>query len=245
MLGDRVPIERLQQSTTASDALRAVRNAILDGTFPPGSQLREVQISAELGISRAPLREALHRLDQEGLVVRAPFRGAYVAEVSPEVAAEIAALRAVLEPYAVECGLPHFLTSDGLTELTEAIDKLGERSAEGDRPGSIEAHLAVHGVLYRAAGNNELYNVWKSWEARMRLFLAIDHQSYPQLSEVVEPHLSLLAVIKSGDIEQIRREVTHHIHGALPEPGPSSRLPSTPFVSAADSDSPATGLSPR
>jgi DNA-binding GntR family transcriptional regulator len=72
-------------------------------------------------------------------------RGAYVAEVSPRVAAEIAALRAVLEPYAVECALPHFATSEGRAELVDAVNTLSERTAEGDRPGSIEAHLAVHG----------------------------------------------------------------------------------------------------
>jgi len=68
-----VAIERLKQSTTAESALRAVRNAILDGTFPPGSQLREVHIATELGTSRAPLREALNQLEREGLVVRVPF----------------------------------------------------------------------------------------------------------------------------------------------------------------------------
>lgn len=212
-----MPIERLQQSTTAAGALRAVRNAILDGTFPPGSQLREVHISDELGVSRAPLREALHRLEQEGLVVRVPFRGAFVAEISPQVAAEISALRAVLEPYAVECALPKFLADDGLADLTEAIDRLAERSAAGDRPGSIEAHLAVHGVIYRASGNQVLYDLWKSWETQLRLFLAVDHQSFPQLSDVVEPHRRLLETIKSGDITKIQQEVAQHLHHTLPQ----------------------------
>jgi DNA-binding GntR family transcriptional regulator len=217
-----VAIERLQQSTTADGALRAVRNAILDGTFPPGSQLREVHISTELGISRAPLREALHRLEQEGLVVRIPFRGAYVAEVSPRVAAEIAALRAVLEPYAVECALPHFVTSEGREELVHAVNALSARTAEEDRPGSIEAHLAVHGLLYRASGNQALYDVWKSWESQLRLFLAVDHQSFPQLSGLAESHRALLGAIESGDMEQIRRELADHIHSKVPESVPDA-----------------------
>jgi DNA-binding GntR family transcriptional regulator len=217
-----VPIERLQQTTTAAGALRAVRNAILDGTFPPGSQLREVHISDELGVSRAPLREALHRLEQEGLVVRIPFRGAFVAEVSPRVASEIAALRTVLEPYAVECGLPQFRADDGLAELTEAVDWLAERSTQGDRPGSIEAHLAVHGLLYRAAGNQVLYDVWTSWETQMRLYLAVHHQSFPQLSDVVQPHRTLITLIKSGDLEEIRRELARHIQVQDQAPAPAA-----------------------
>jgi DNA-binding GntR family transcriptional regulator len=218
-----VAIERLKQSTTADSALRALRNAILDGTFPPGSQLREVHIATELGISRAPLREALHRLEQEGLVVRIPFRGAFVAEVSPRVATEIAALRGVLEPYAVEQALPQFLAKEGLAELTEAVNTLGERTTEEDRPGSIEAHLAVHGLLYRASGNQVLYDTWKSWESQLRLFLALDHQSFPKLNDLAESHRTLLARIESGDIKQIRRELAQHIHSKVPQRASGTR----------------------
>jgi DNA-binding GntR family transcriptional regulator len=209
-------MQRLQQSTTAEGALRAVRNAILDGTFPPGSQLREVHISTELGISRAPLREALNRLELEGLVVRIPFRGAFVAEVSPRVAAEIAALRAVLEPYAVECALPYFATPEGRAELVGAVSTLSERTSAGDRPGSLEAHLAIHSLLYRASGNQALYDVWKSWESQLRLFLAVDQQSFPQLSDLAVTHRALLAAIETGDMEQIRRELSDHIHPKPP-----------------------------
>ena len=216
-------IERLKQSTTAESALRAVRNAILDGTFPPGSQLREVHIATELGTSRAPLREALNQLEREGLVVRVPFRGAFVAEISQRAAAEIAALRAVLEPYAVECALPYFATSEGQAELVDTVNRLSERAAAEDRPGSIEAHLAVHGLLYRASGNQALYDVWKSWESQLRLFLAVDHQAFSQLSDLAESHRALQAAIETGDIRQIRRELARHIHSKVPESLPGAR----------------------
>ena len=210
-------IERLKQSTTAESALHAVRNAILDGTFPPGSQLREVPIATELGTSRAPVREALRHLEREGLIVRVPFRGAFVAEISPRAAAEIAALRAILEPYAVECALPYFATTEGRAELADAVNTLSERTAAEDRPGSIEAHLAVHGVLYRASGNQALYEVWKSWESQLRLFLAVDHQAFPDLSDLAESHRALVAAIETGDTGQVRRELAGHIHSQVPE----------------------------
>ena len=210
-------IGRLEQSTTAEGALRAVRNAILDGTFRPGSQLREVQISTELGISRAPLREALNRLELEGLVVRIPFRGAFVAEVSRENIAEIAALRTVLEPYAVKCALPHLNTAEGRAELADAVNALSERTRAGDRPGSNEAHMMLHGLLYRASGNQALYDVWRSWESQLRLFLAVDQLSFPQLSGLAEAHYSLLAAIETGNTKQIRRAVVSHIHPQVPD----------------------------
>jgi DNA-binding GntR family transcriptional regulator len=217
--GGTVALERVQQSTTAENALRVMRNAILDGTFPPGSQLREIHTAAELGISRAPLREALHRLEQEGLVERIPFRGAYVAEVSSRTATEIAALRALLEPYAVEHALPHFATRDGLAELVDAVNTLDRRTKEADQVGSIEAHLAVHRALYSASGNQVLLELWNSWELQLQLFFAVDHQAFPQLSGLAESHRTLLATIESGDIKQIRREIAKHIHPLLPDEG--------------------------
>jgi DNA-binding GntR family transcriptional regulator len=215
-------IERLQQSTTAESALRAVRDAILSGTLTPGSQLRETHTAAQLGISRAPLREALHRLEQEGLVVRIPFRGAFVAEVSRRVATEIAELRALLEPYAVERALSRFASPQGRTELAEAVRILGERTAEGDRAGSIEAHLRVHRALYEASENQVLFDMWKSWESQLRLFLAVDHQSFPNLTSIAASHYALLALIETGDMDQIRQHLAGHIHSPGPAPAPAT-----------------------
>jgi DNA-binding GntR family transcriptional regulator len=208
-------LERVQQSTTAENAMRVVRNAILDGTLAAGSQLREIQTAAELGISRAPLREALQRLEREGLVERIPFRGAYVAEVSSRTATEIAALRAVLEPYAVERALPRLAAPGGLAELADAVSTLSTRTMGKDQAGSIEAHLAVHRSLYRASGNQVLLAVWNSWELQLRLFFAVDHQEFPQLSELAESHRALLAAIESGDMKQIRPAIAKHIHPLL------------------------------
>jgi DNA-binding GntR family transcriptional regulator len=214
-------IERLQQSTTADGVVRAVRTAILDGTLSPGSQLRETHTAAQLGISRAPLREALHRLEKEGLVIRIPFRGAFVAEVSPQLAAEIAELRAILEPYAVERGLPRLTTPEGRADLVEAVKALAERTAEGDRVGSLEAHLRVHRELYAASGNQVLFELWKSWESQLRLFLAVDHQALPTSSALAAGHYALLAAIESGDMQEVRRELASHIHSAVPDGTPS------------------------
>ena len=72
----------------------------------PGSQLREIPLAADLGVSRAPLREALGILADEGLIVKYPYRGVFVAEVSATGMTEIASLRKRLEPYAIELAIP-------------------------------------------------------------------------------------------------------------------------------------------
>ncbi|RRR86092.1 GntR family transcriptional regulator [Streptomyces sp. RP5T] len=193
-----------------------LRNAILDGTFPPGSQLRETHLAEEMGVSRTTLREGLQRLDEEGLVSRIPFRGSFVAEVSGQVIGEIESLRSVLEPFAIERALPTLLTPEGSQELEEAVETLNEKAEAEDMAGCIDAHLAVHRAIYRAADHQMLYDMWLSWESQLRLFLAVDHQSFAQLSDLAANHKRLLDCIRSGDMNSIREELTTHIRPGLP-----------------------------
>src|SRR5437763_7354874 len=109
-------LARLTPRVYRLDAIAAIRRAILDGVFPPGSPLVERRIADEMGISRGPVREALHRLEQEGLVVTTPYKVTQVAEVGPKRIQEITALREVVEPLAVRQALPR-LRRDELAEL--------------------------------------------------------------------------------------------------------------------------------
>jgi DNA-binding GntR family transcriptional regulator len=188
-----------------------LRNAILDGTFAPGSQLRETYLAEEMGVSRTTLREGLQRLDEEGLVTRVPFRGAFVAEVSERVISEIESLRSVLEPFAIERALPTLLTEDGARELVEAVETLVEKAEAEDRAGCLDAHLAVHRAIYRAADHQMLFDMWLSWQSQLRLHLAVDHQSFTQLSTLATSHQRLLDCIRAGDMRQVRKELTSHI----------------------------------
>src|SRR5215218_5276749 len=113
----------LERTTTPEGVYRMLRAAILDGTVPPGGQLRERDIAADLGISRSPLREALTRLEEEGLVVKIPFRGAFVVEVSADDIAEIASVRLLVEPYVGELSAEALRGADR-PRLTEAIEEL-------------------------------------------------------------------------------------------------------------------------
>lgn len=213
-----MPIEPLKARTMPDAAVDVLRRAIFDGSLQPGSQLLEVQLAQQLGISRAPLREALHRLEAEGFVVRVPYRGAFVAGVEPEIADEIARLRLLLEPYAVQLGLADLRSGPVHERLLEAVDALHEAARRGDAGDSIEAHLAVHRLMYEASGNSRLAEIWKGWETHMRLFLAMDHKTFGQLEDVAARHGDLVRVIETGDPTTILRELEVHIHGSIVAP---------------------------
>ena len=141
----------LERTTTPEGVYRVLRAAILDGTVPPGGQLRERDIAADLGVSRSPLREALSRLEEEGLIVKIPFRGAFVMEVSAQDVAEIASVRLLVEPYAGELAL-EALRGPERPRLSRTIEEFHRATEQNDIPASIDAHLQFHQALLRPFG---------------------------------------------------------------------------------------------
>jgi len=204
----------LERSTTPEGVYRVLRVAILDGSIPPGGQLRERDIATELGISRSPLREALTRLEEEGLIVRIPFRGAFVVEVSAQDVAEIASIRLLVEPYAAELAL-EALRGPERWRLTDAIEDLRRAAEDDDIPASIDAHLQFHRLFYDLSGHTVLRGLWNGWEAKLRLYLSVDHRSYAALHDIGIEHERLATVALDGDTDAFRRELAQHFPGAL------------------------------
>lgn len=205
------PVAPIPAQTRADHAIVTLRDIILSGAIAPGTPLREIQLSRELAISRGPLREALQRLEEEGLVQREPFRGSFVAEVSIARLTEIEHLRTVLEPYAAVSALSELQEGQAHDRLVEAVEALEAAANSGDSAASINAHLAVHHSIYTASNNKVLSDLWLSWQNQMRLFMAVDQRRLGDLVEIAAAHRALLTVIESGDVKAVRREFAAHI----------------------------------
>jgi DNA-binding GntR family transcriptional regulator len=203
-----------QRTTTPDGVYRVLRTAILDGTVPPGGQLRETRIAEDLGISRSPLREALTKLEEEGLVVKIPFRGSFVVEVSAREVAEIASIRALVEPYAAELSI-ETLRGPERPRLTQTIEELRHATGTNDVPASIDAHLRFHGLFYDFSGHTVLQSLWKGWETKLRLYLAVDHRTYSDLHDIAVEHERLAALALEGDIDGFRQELVGQMQSAL------------------------------
>ncbi len=208
-----IKFEPLEQRTTPDSVYHALRGAILNGSIPSGGQLREAHIAADMGISRAPLREAFTRLEEDGLIVKIPFRGAFVTEVSPETIAEIASLRFLVEPYAAELAAER-LRGRERGRLNKAVKTLSAATRRGDIPGSIDAHLQFHRLFYEESRHALLLEMWSGWESTLRLFLSADHQAYQNLDELAAAHERLAAMALEGDMDVFRHELAHHVHSS-------------------------------
>lgn len=205
-----------QRMTTPDGVYRVLRTAILNGTVPPGEQLRETHIAADLGISRSPLREALTKLEEEGLVVKIPFRGSFVVEVSARDVAEIASIRVLVEPYAAELSAPTLRGPERL-RLKQTIEELYRATDTNDIPGSIDAHLRFHRLFYEFSGNTALQNMWNGWENKLRLYLAVDHRTYSDLHDIAVEHEKLAELALAGDFDAFRQEMVSQFRNALHE----------------------------
>ncbi len=145
----------LPRTTLSDGAYAALLDAIVTGELPPGARLRDQELAERLGTSRTPVREALRRLADEGLVEVVPQAATRVAPVDLDRAAHAFPVVAALQALATRLGVP------GLTR--RALDRMRRHDAEraralraGDIPAAIAADDAFHDVLIEAAGNHEL-----------------------------------------------------------------------------------------
>jgi DNA-binding GntR family transcriptional regulator len=205
--------EPLEPRTTPTAVYEKIRRAILDGRLAQGSQLREAHLAREFGISRAPLREALGRLEEEGLVDKVPFRGSSVAEVGPKVVADIAEVRSLVEPRVVSHAKAK-AKGAGLPLLEERLTSLRAAASSGDRTSLIDAHTDFHRQFYELSDNALLLSMWLSWEPKLRIFFIADHGSFSDPKDIARAHDLLADIIKTGSPAAIQRALRDHIHAA-------------------------------
>jgi DNA-binding GntR family transcriptional regulator len=193
-------------------AVLRLSREILSGKSDPGQRLVEEQLTRRLGISRAPLREALRLLAQQGLVEHVPRRGARVATLSDRDVAELYAVRDVLERHAVETALPVAQDSD-LTGLRVAIEQMREATRSEDRLGVAEAHRAFHVGVVALAGNRQLTVIYESILVRLQLYMAVNlrrESETAQPSDAVRRHERLLRAVAAGEPDAVITELGAH-----------------------------------
>lgn len=185
-----------------------LRGEILDGALRPGQRLREQEVAERYGVSRVPVRDALRRLEVERLVDAVPNRGAFVAVVGAEEAAELLAVRLVLEELIVRQAAEH-RTEDELAELTEICGR-AQRSLRGARPAELVAlNTEFHRALGRASHNATAVGLVEQLRVRIELVYA---GKLPRRAESSwKEHAAILAAIAAGDVEAAGAALRSHL----------------------------------
>jgi DNA-binding GntR family transcriptional regulator len=206
------PDGALEPSSLVELSVRRLRRDILSGALPPGERLIEEQLTHSFGISRAPLREALRELAQQGLVEHSPRRGVRVAELSATDVDELFGLRDLLERYSMQLALP-LPDSRSLAGLTDAWDAMAAAARAGDAFRENEAHRQFHIEVVALAGQRQLRMAFEPVILKLQLYMAANlrrEAEHRAPSEGVERHRRLLEAIASGDLPTVLAELATH-----------------------------------
>lgn len=215
MPGDAVAVELFAPSLVEA-ATRRLRDEILSGALLPGERLIEEQICQRFSISRAPVREALRLLAQQGLVEHLPRRGARVTTWSAEDVRQLFEVRAVLERHAVLTALPlpPGAGVDPLREVRRHLERMRSAQAAGDELAKDDAHRDFHAAIVALAGNRQLDLALEPVLLKLQRPMAVNlrrEASRLGPDEGLRRHEELVRALETNDPEVVLRAL--HDHG--------------------------------
>jgi DNA-binding GntR family transcriptional regulator len=179
------------------------------GEYQPGQRLVETAIARELGVSQAPVREALRDLEQLGLVVHEPNRGCSVRRVSNGELREAFPVRAALEALASRLAAPQ-ITAAELALLEALIEEMVLAARNSDPLAQAHANARFHATIVAAAANATLERQWSLLEPFARTYLT-SVQAHANLEELAERHRPIVAALRTGDGETAARVMHDHL----------------------------------
>lgn len=187
-----------------------VKEAVLDRRFEGGTLLTEGELAEAVGVSRTPVREALLRLEMEGLLKLYPKKGALVLAVSAQEISDVVETRLLVEEFAVRRAVP--LPAPLLARLEELLDEQRRRADEGDLRAVAVSDRCFHAEIVRHAGNQILSKLYDQLRDRqLRMGVAVMEAHPDRVAKNVAEHAEILAALRDGDAEGAARCVRAHV----------------------------------
>lgn len=187
-----------------------LRQAILRGELKPGERLMEIQLANKLGVSRTPIREAIRKLELEGLVLMVPRKGAEVADITEKSLRDVLEVRKALEELAVQITCDK-ITGEQIRELEGAAKEFEKILKSSDVTEIAEADVHFHDIIYKATDNQRLIQLLNNLGEQMyryRVEYLKNPEAYPQL---VAEHEEIIRHIERKEKEKATEIVCKHI----------------------------------
>ncbi len=207
----------LSTSQTLKDKVYLnLRELIISGKIKPGTRLPEEELSKQMNISRAPIREALNMLEREGFTTIIPRRGAIVTEVTSDLVRDIWEMRAILEPYAAKASV-HRIPEVEIDRIGALVQKTMEQPDDLDL--YVKCDLGLHELFYKYVGNHYLKEyiiTTASHSLRVRYFVEYsDSFSSHAVKDVYQEHTAIIGALKARDANALYNLVLHHVTNSL------------------------------
>ncbi|TGD97392.1 GntR family transcriptional regulator [Methylobacterium nonmethylotrophicum] len=208
----------LAESDLVRQVARRLTDAIVQGRLAPGAKVAEAAVARELGISRAPVREAARLLESQGLLRASPRRGFFVRELSARDVDELYDLRLCVERHAaVEAA--RRLTPSLRDALRRQLALMRELARRDDPVAIVEADYQFHRLVCEAAGNARLLRLFDGLASELRIVIGLIGRLYDDPEEIARTHEPVLEAIEAGHPERIVAHIDHHIGVARREVG--------------------------
>jgi DNA-binding GntR family transcriptional regulator len=204
-VGDKIVPAQLERRV-----YERLRDQILGGDLRPGDQLVEARLASELGVSKTPVREALIRLQRDGLVHAEPYRGARVMSPSEEDVREILELRLALECH-IARDLAERRPADVLSELDATIVEGRQALSAGRRARVLASLTEFSDIMAASSGNARLARVLGELRSVLLLIASTSLQASGREERSLDQHERILKAVKAGDAEQAARATVDHI----------------------------------
>jgi len=183
---------------------------IFNGTFADGTRLDEVQLAEQFGVSRTPVREALHQLAQSGLVEQIPRRGVFVRQPGPVELIEMFEVMAELESVCARLAASR-ITDDALNALQEANARCNAAVEARDTDAYYGANGVFHAILYRQSGNGFLEQECHRLHRRLQPFRRVQLRLRGRLKQSMDEHEAIVAALLDGDGPRAAQVIHAHV----------------------------------
>jgi len=205
---------RIPRSTFASIVTERLRAAIVNGSLKAGSQLSEVELADNFGVSRGPVREALQRLIQEGLLLSEPHRGVFVPVLTNDDVLDIYLAREALESAAIRSIVANNTSAAASQALDEFVTQMEEAEAAGDWEAVGIFDLEFHVALVEASGSQRLQRMFSTVISETRLCLGVLTTADAR-ADLVQEHRQICDLMQEGKTEQALAVLGKHFDDAV------------------------------
>lgn len=187
-----------------------LRKAILTGELKPGERLMEIHLANRLGVSRTPIREAIRKLELEGLVIMIPRRGAEVAQITEKSLKDVLEVRRALDALCVELACER-ITEEGKVKLREACSEFEKATKTGDVTAIAKADVALHDIIVEATGNARLIQLINNLSEQMYRYRFEYIKDESRHEKLVEEHRMIYESIIEKNKEKAAKAAKLHI----------------------------------
>ncbi|MEJ2623728.1 MAG: GntR family transcriptional regulator [Pseudolabrys sp.] len=183
---------------------------LMFGSLKPGQRLNEAELSRQLGISRNPIREAIRRLEERGLLVAVPRKGTFVRTFDRRDIDEIFSFRVMMERFAMEQAMPSMTDAD-IDRVAGYVDAMVAAAEADNEIDLIENDLAFHLEICRLSGNRQTLHAFSNIQAEVQMLITMAERRFESLIDAAVDHWPIVQAVRTRDPEKAMDAISYHI----------------------------------